>query len=81
MPIAVILGLFPMAIASATPIRVVPPDKKARKTTVRYNAESESIPKPETMRRRITETGYGYCRKYLPTPEGKAEPLAQPPQG
>jgi hypothetical protein len=70
-----------MAMASATPIRVVPPDKKARKTTVRYDTESESIFKPETIRRRIAETGYGYWRKYWLTLKGREEPLAQAPHG
>jgi hypothetical protein len=43
MPIAVIFGLSPMAIARATPIKVVPPDMKASATTARYEAGSESI--------------------------------------
>jgi hypothetical protein len=41
MPVAVILGLLPMAMARATPMRVVPPDRKASRTTVRYDPEGE----------------------------------------
>jgi hypothetical protein len=43
MPIAVIFGLSPMTMAGATPIKVVPPDRKASATTARYEAGSESI--------------------------------------
>ena len=61
MPIVVILGLSPRERASATPIRVVPPDRNASAMTATYEAGSESIIVIQAKIGSIAETVSGFC--------------------